>query len=358
MQSNPQSNPVFWNGFQIQVQSTKRNAIRILQSCNHNPTDACTYLTTDQPIYSKRNPLPTPTREEEKLIRGIRSPGLRHIILTRYPLGYRGSAGGGAADGMSKDYSDVTRMSVTNPNQFRLRMLWRRCARPVQRYAAPVTAGGRRTGVTPAAICPGTLRDPGTGRHRSHSGLRDGTGPVTLRDSETGWHRSHSWTPGRDGTGHTPDPWTGRARSHSGTPGRDGTGHTPGLRDGTAPVTLRDPGTGRHRSHSGTPGRDGTGHTPGLRDGTPPVTLRDPGTGRHRSHSGTPGRDGTGHTPGLRDGTGPVTLRDSGTGRARSHSGTPGRDGPGHTPGLRDGMAPVTLRDSETGRHRSHSGIP
>ena len=204
---------------------------------------------------------------------------------------------------MSKDYSDVTRMSVTNPNQFRLRMLWRRCARPVQRYAAPVTAGGRRTGVTPAAICPGTLRDPGTGRHRSHSG----------------------------------------------TPGRDATGHSPGLRDGMAPVTLRD---------SGTPGRDGTGHTPGPRDGTAPVTLRDSGTGRHRSHSGTPGRDGPGHTPGLRDGTGPVTLRDSGTERARSHSGTPGRDGTGHTPGLRDGTAPATLRDPGTGRARSHPGTP
>ena len=161
---------------------------------------------------------------------------------------------------MSKDYSDVTRMSVTNRNQFRLRMSWRRCARPVQRYAAPVTAGGRRTGVTPAAICPGTLRDPGTGRHRSHSGtpgrdatghspgLRDGMAPVTLRDSETGWHRSHSGTPGRDGTGHTPDPWKGRARSHSGIPRRDGTGHTPGLRNGTGPVTPRDPG--RHQSHT------------------------------------------------------------------------------------------------------------
>ena len=201
--------------------------------------------------------------------------------------------------GMSKDYSDVTRMSVTNPNQFRLRMLWRRCARPVQWYAAPVTAGGWRTGVTPAAICPGALRDPGTGRHRSHSG----------------------------------------------TPGRDATGHSPGLRDGMAPVTLRDSGTGWHRSHSGS------------LDGTGPVTLRDPRTGRHRSHSGTPGRDGTGHTPGLRDGTGPVTLRDSGTGWHRSHSGTPRRDGTGHTPGSRDGTGPVTPRDPGTAPVTHHREI-
>ena len=35
MQSNPQSNPVFWNGFQIQVQSTKKECnqdFAILQS--------------------------------------------------------------------------------------------------------------------------------------------------------------------------------------------------------------------------------------------------------------------------------------------------------------------------------------
>ena len=153
-------------------------------------------------------------------------------------------------------------MSVTDPKQFRLRMLWPGSGAASLRSAgtAVCRAGdGRQAadGRHEAAICPGTLRDPGTGRHRSHSG----------------------------------------------TPGRDGTGHTPGLRDGTAPVTLRDSETGWHRSHSGTPRRDGTGHTPGSRDRTGPVTLRDPGTGRHRSHSGIPGRDGPGHTPGPRDGT-------------------------------------------------------
>ena len=38
MQSNPQSNPVFWNGFQIQVQSTKKECnqdFAILQSQSH-----------------------------------------------------------------------------------------------------------------------------------------------------------------------------------------------------------------------------------------------------------------------------------------------------------------------------------
>ena len=40
MQSNPQSNPVFWNDFKSRCNPPKRNAIRILQSCNHNPTDA------------------------------------------------------------------------------------------------------------------------------------------------------------------------------------------------------------------------------------------------------------------------------------------------------------------------------
>ena len=152
---------------------------------------------------------------------------------------------------MSKDYSDVTRISVTDPNQFRLRMLWPGSGAASLRSAgtAVCRAGdGRRTGVTPAAICPGTLRDPGTGWHRSHSGIPGRDGPVTLRDPGTGRHRSHSGTLRRDGTGH---------------PGsRDGTGHTPGLRDGTAPVTLRDPGTGRARPHSEIPRRDGTGHTP------------------------------------------------------------------------------------------------
>ena len=168
---------------------------------------------------------------------------------------------------MSKDYSDVTRMSVTDPNQFGLRMLWPGSGQGTAVCRAGDgrrAADGRHAGCIKSRHTPGsrdgtapvTLRDPGTGRHRSHSG--------------TGRHLSHSGTPGRDGTGHN---------SHSGTPRRDGIGHTPGPRDGTAPVTLRDPGT------------DGTGHTPGPRDG------------RHRSHSGIPGRDGLGHTPGPRDGT-------------------------------------------------------
>ena len=163
-------------------------------------------------------------------------------------------------DGMSKDYSDVTRMSMTDPNQFRLRMLW-------------------------PGFGAASLRSAGTAVCRAGDGRRAADG------RHAGCNMSR---------------------------------HTPGSRDGTAPVILRDPGTERHRSHSGTPGRDGTGHTPGPRDGTAPVTLWDPGMGRHRSHSGTPGRDGTGHTPGPRDGTAPVTLRDPGTGRARSHPGTPG----------------------------------
>ena len=41
MQSNPQSNPVFWNGFQIQVQSTKKECNQDFAILQSHPTDAC-----------------------------------------------------------------------------------------------------------------------------------------------------------------------------------------------------------------------------------------------------------------------------------------------------------------------------
>ena len=178
-----------------------------------------TYLTTNQPIYSKKEPTSNTYARGGKIdSRGFEplATAHRHIILTRYPLGYRVSAGGGAADGMSKDYSDVTRMSVTDPNQFILRMLW------------------------------------------------PGSGAASLRSAGTAVCRAGDGQRAADGR-------------HAGC---NMSRHTLGSRDGTGPVTPQDPGTGRHRSYSGTPERDGTGHTPGLRDGTAPVTLRDPGTGR------------------------------------------------------------------------------
>ena len=167
---------------------------------------------------------------------------------------------------MSKDYSDVTRMSVMDPNQFRLRMLW------------------PGSGAAGTAVC-----RVGDGRRAAGRASR-----------RLQYVPAHSGIPGRNGTGHTPG-------------SRDGTAPVTlwGPRDGTAPVTLRDPGTGR------------PGHTPGPRDGTARSHSGTPGRGRHRSHSGISGRDGTGHTLGPRDGTGhtpgpqdgtaPVTPWDPGT---------------------------------------------